>query len=29
VLYAATQRSVRDFRQLYAIDTYDFRKITK
>lgn len=29
VLYAATQRSVKDFRQLYAIDTYDFRKTSK
>jgi len=29
VLYAATQKNVRDFRQLYAIDTYDFRKLTK
>ncbi|MDR7419995.1 MAG: ABC transporter substrate-binding protein [Armatimonadota bacterium] len=29
VLYMATQRSVRDFRQLYAIDTFDFRRTTK
>jgi ABC-type transport system substrate-binding protein len=29
VLYMATQKNVRDFRQLYAIDTYDFRKTTK
>lgn len=29
VLYMGTQRSVRDFRQLYAIDTFDFRKTTK
>ena len=29
VLYAATQRNVKDFRQLYAIDTYDFRKTSK
>jgi peptide/nickel transport system substrate-binding protein len=29
VLYMATQRSVRDFRQLYAIDTFDFRKTSK
>ena len=29
VLYAATQKNVRDFRQLYAIDTYDFRTTTK
>ncbi len=29
VLYAATQSSVREFRQLYAIDTYDFRKTTR
>jgi peptide/nickel transport system substrate-binding protein len=27
--YAATQKGVKDFRQLYAIDTYDFRKTTK
>jgi peptide/nickel transport system substrate-binding protein len=29
VLYMATQRNVRDFRQLYAIDTFDFRKTVK
>lgn len=29
VLYMATQSGVKDFRQLYAIDTYDFRKTTK
>jgi peptide/nickel transport system substrate-binding protein len=29
VLYVGTQRSVRDFRQLYAIDTFDFRKTAK
>lgn len=29
VLYMATQKNVRDFRQLYAIDTFDFRKTTK
>lgn len=29
VLYAATQAGVRDFRQVYAIDTYDFRKTIK
>jgi peptide/nickel transport system substrate-binding protein len=29
VLYMATQSSVRGFRQVYAIDTYDFRKTTK
>ncbi|MDR7482472.1 MAG: ABC transporter substrate-binding protein [Armatimonadota bacterium] len=29
VLYMGTQRGVRDFRQLYAIDTFDFRKTTK
>jgi len=29
VLYAATQGSVREFRQLYAIDTYDFRRTTR
>jgi peptide/nickel transport system substrate-binding protein len=29
VLYMATQRGVRDFRQLYAIDTFDFRKTAK
>lgn len=29
VLYFATHRSVQGFRQLYAIDTYDFRKTTK
>lgn len=29
VLYAGTQRGVKDFRQLYAIDTYDFRKTSK
>jgi hypothetical protein len=25
----ATQRNVRNFRQLYAIDTYDFRTTSK
>ncbi|MGH2403890.1 MAG: ABC transporter substrate-binding protein [bacterium] len=29
VLYMATRSTVRDFRQLYAIDTFDFRKTTK
>jgi peptide/nickel transport system substrate-binding protein len=29
VLYMATQSNVKDFRQLYAIDTYDFRKTSK
>jgi peptide/nickel transport system substrate-binding protein len=29
VLYMATQRNVKDFRQLYAIDTFDFRKTSK
>lgn len=29
VLYMATQNNVKEFRQLYAIDTYDFRKTTK
>ncbi|MGQ0548967.1 MAG: ABC transporter substrate-binding protein, partial [Armatimonadota bacterium] len=29
VRYVGTHRSVRDFRQLYAVDTYDFRKTTK
>ncbi len=29
VLYVGTHRTVRDFRQLYAVDTYDFRKTTK
>lgn len=29
VRYVGTHRNVRDFRQLYAIDTYDFRKTTK
>lgn len=29
VTYAGTQKGVKDFRQLYAIDTYDFRKTTK
>ncbi len=29
VLYMATQGNVKNFRQLYAIDTYDFRKTTK
>jgi len=29
VRYVGTQRTVKDFRQLYAIDTYDFRKTTK
>lgn len=29
VRYVGTHRSVRDFRQLYAIDTYDFRKTSK
>ncbi len=26
VLYMASQKAVRDFRQVYAIDTYDFRR---
>jgi hypothetical protein len=29
VRYVGTHRSVRDFRQLYAVDTYDFRKTSK
>ncbi len=29
IVYAATLRNVQGFRQLYAIDTYDFRKTTK
>jgi hypothetical protein len=29
VLYMGTKASVRGFRQLYAIDTFDFRKTTK
>lgn len=29
VLYMATRSGVRNFRQLYAIDTFDFRKTTK
>ncbi|MBM3450218.1 MAG: hypothetical protein FJX78_04435 [Armatimonadetes bacterium] len=29
VLYAGTRANVRNFRQLYAIDTYDFRSTTK
>ncbi|MCL6641029.1 MAG: hypothetical protein K6T92_06610 [Candidatus Rokubacteria bacterium] len=29
VLYMATRQGVRNFRQLYAIDTFDFRKTTK
>lgn len=29
VLYMGTQSNVRDFRQLYAIDTFDFRKTSK
>ncbi len=27
--YVATRAGVRDFRQVYAVDTYDFRKTTK
>ncbi len=29
VRYVGTHRNVRDFRQLYAVDTYDFRKTSK